>query len=121
MIQKKVENKRVNPRRNLYYYLQVIDIDADNKLGRIADLTTGGMMLISDKQFEIGSVVKARIILDNNLFDMLFSDLDITFTTQWSKPDAKPGHFANGLKFVDLNDKDLRTIEQIIQKIGFNG
>jgi hypothetical protein len=120
MEQTKIENKRIKHRRNLYYYLKVIDVETDEMLGKIVDLTTGGMMLVSDSSMEIGVVKKAKIILDNNLFNLLPNSLNVIFTTQWSKPDVNPENFVTGVKFVDLSDKDSATIDQIIRKIGFN-
>jgi len=113
------ENKRTKPRRNLYFYLKVVDEVTEQQIGRVVDLTTSGMMLINEAPFEVGSTHNAKIILSGDLFDLTMSDISVSFTTQWTKPDINPSYFVNGLKFKDLTQKAFRTIEQVIRKFSF--
>lgn len=119
MVHNEYENKRTQPRRNLYFYLQVVDSKTEETIGRVVDLTTNGMLLINQAPFEIGSTHDAKIILSGDLFDLIMSDIEVSFTTQWAKPDVNPSNFVNGLKFKNLTPKAIRTIERVIRKFGF--
>ena len=110
------EDKRAKPRRDLYYYLKVINSDNGKPLGRIVDLTTDGMLLVCDVTFEVGSTYSARIVLTGGLFNG--KCLDVKFTTQWSKPDVNPSNFLNGVKFYDLDGETSNIIEKVINEIG---
>jgi len=113
------ENKRANPRRNLFVYLNVVDNDTQKPLGRIVDLTTGGMMLVGDSPLETNSSYSAKILLSGGLQSITMENIDVSFTTQWSKPDANPSLFVSGTKFKNLTPQTSRVIEQVIRKIGF--
>ena len=116
MSKRTFEDKRVSPRLDVYYYLKVIDIATGKPLGRVVDLTTGGMLLISEISFEVGSAYSARIVLTGELFNG--KSLDVKFTTQWSKADVKPSNFLNGVKFVELNSENTEYIKEVVRKIG---
>lgn len=113
------DNKRAKPRRNLYFYLKVIDSETQEFIGRVVDLTTSGMLLINEKPLQANSSHNATIILSGDLFDITMNNIEVSFTVQWSRPDVNPKYFLNGLKFNDLTDKSKRTIEQVIRKFSF--
>jgi len=109
------EDKRAKPRRDLYYYLKVIDTDNGKQCGRIVDLTTDGMLLVCDVPFEVGSTYSSRIVLTGGLFNGKY--LDVKFTTQWNKVDVNPSNFLNGVKFKDLDGETANVIEKVIGEI----
>jgi len=113
------ENKRAKPRRNLYFYLKVVDSKTQEFLGRVVDLTTNGMLLINESPLETNSSRDATIILSGDLFDITMSSIEVSFSVQWSRPDVNPRYYLNGLKFKDLPAKTTRTIEQVIRKFSF--
>jgi len=113
------ENKRTKERHNLYFYLKVIDANSGELAGRIVDITVDGMMLVNDSALEIGSTHKVRIILSDGLLGFTMDNVEVSFTTQWSKSDINPTLFVNGVKFKDLDQKCITSIQRIIEKLSF--
>jgi len=113
-------NKRAKQRHDLHFYLKVADSESGKIIGRIVDLTVDGMMLVSDGAWEAGKVHKAKIILTDGLLGLATNDVEVSFTTLWSKPDLNPSLFVNGVKFKDLDAKARNSVEQIIRNISFD-
>jgi hypothetical protein len=98
----------------------VIDCKSGELLGRIIDLTTEGMLLLNDRAYEVGVSYEAKIALVDNLSGIVVKDVNVSFTTQWNKPDINPSNFVCGVKFTNLNADGMKMIEQVITKIGYS-
>ena len=57
-----MEKKRSKERSHLTYYFDVIDVESGVVLGKIADITVEGMMLLSKESIEVGLEKKLRIV-----------------------------------------------------------
>ena len=99
-------------RRQLIYYLQVVDRNTRQPLGRLVDITTSGIMLISEMPFELNVVYKFKMILPPNFP----ADRYITFDAQslWTAPDLNTDLFCTGFQFVKVSEKDIVMITDLI-------
>ena len=113
-------NRRRAPRQALVYYLKVKDVDTGKELGRIADITSAGMMLVGNSVLK-KKTYRVRIIMEKSIFDISPGNLDVSVQIRWSKPDANPALTLTGMLFLDLNDTGRRVVRTLIQAIGMSG
>ena len=114
-------NRRRTPRQALIYYLKVIDIDTGKEIGRIADITSAGMMLVGNRALNKKKTRRVRVIVEKSIFDISPGNLDVSVQIRWSKPDANPALTLTGMLFLDLNDTGRRVVRTLIQAIGMSG
>ena len=111
-------NQRVKKRRHLIYYLDVVDSD-DSSIGRVVDITTGGLLVVSNTNYEDGIVKDVKVKLDNDIMGGFTTDLEVTLESRWSKQDVNPNYYITGFSFVNLTLDQTKLIDQIIGAIGF--
>lgn len=114
-------NRRRARRQSLVYYLKVIDLATGKELGRIADITSDGMLLFGNKVLNKKKTYHVRIIMEKNIFDIQHGNIDVNAQIRWSKPDANPELTLTGMLFLDLTDKDRKIVGSIIKTIGMSG
>jgi len=118
MTQEEFVNKRVQKRRDLYFYLKVIAQDG-KILGRAVDITTGGMLVITEQPLEQNVTHNVTLASTNGLFGIWTKDIAVEFNVCWSKPDVNPSLFANGVKFRNMSAENVTVVQKIMRNIGF--
>jgi PilZ domain len=108
--------RRVENRRLLTYFSRVFNRNNSRLLGYLADITTGGFMLIGDVPIKIDSILPLRIDLPENYGENEHLDFDAKVV--WIRPDRDPELFRIGLKLLEINPKVLLILEQLINDYG---
>ncbi len=100
------ENRTVD-RRHLVFYLRVFDQATQHILGHLTDISTAGLMLVSEQKIDPGTVFQARLILPKEVMGR--TELPLKITCCWCRPDALPEFHAVGFQFeeIDLAQKKL--------------
>ena len=110
-------SERKFKRRHLIYYLRVYDCNSGILIGHLADITTDGIMLVSE------SPIKTEIDFNfkMTLPEAIEGSRDITFNAEsiWCKKDVNPDFYATGFKISNIEDKDTELIEFLIDSFGF--
>jgi hypothetical protein len=112
-----MRQRRKLGRRHLLLYLQVLNRDTGETLGRMGDVTTDGMMLISNAAAEVGTVQRVRIILPEEAYPDKTLDLDAQCL--WCRRDRNPELMVCGLRFLDVGEEARLTIEDLVREYGF--
>ena len=112
------QNNRRLQREILCFYLKVIDLKTGKELGRVADITSEGIMLCGNFVLDDKKIYRVRVILANSVFDMSLGNLDVNVQIRWSKPDSNPSLILTGMLFLDLDEKGKKTVEKLIAEIG---
>lgn len=110
--------KRKFQRRHLIYYLRVFDRDTVNLIGHLVDLTSEGVMVISENPIEIGKTFHLRMILPKEII----GKEQITFdaVSKWTAKDVNPSFYDTGFEFQDISKENTIIITQLIEDFGFN-
>lgn len=118
-----LSNKRDLPRKNLIYYLPVIDRDTSLELGRLVNLHTDGLMIMNDKPLPLGWTYKLKIVLPKALMKQIGrpSIDDIEAQPVWSKPAVNPSFLDHGLKFVNLSPATKNAITRLMEDFEMPG
>ena len=104
-------------RRHLIYYLRVYDRSTGVLIGHLADITTDGIMLVSEAPIKTDKDFKFKMTLPAELE----GSRDITFDASsiWSHKDVNPDFYATGFKIDNIERKDIELIEILIDTFGF--
>jgi hypothetical protein len=112
-----VPERRKLRRRYLIYYLRVFDRTDQQLVGHLVDITTEGMMLLSEEPIETDRIFRFRMVLPKEIQ----SSAQITFDAfgVWCKKDVNPDFYATGFKFKEITSRDIEVIEGLIDDFGF--
>jgi hypothetical protein len=109
--------RRKLKRRNLSYYLPVIDMNTQQVMGHLVDITPVGLMMDSKKPIPTN--------LDFNLHLDLMKDvsekasIEFTARSKWCRPDTiQPYLFNAGFQIINLSPEDTEIVKRIAEKYG---
>lgn len=124
-----MHDKRALKRRNLIYYLEVFETKNDSLYSRVferengplaghlVDVTTEGLMLLSEKPVEVGAKFKFRMVLPEFMEES--GEIGFEGICAWSKRDVNPDYYLVGFKFDKLPEKKIKLINQLVMEAGF--
>jgi len=107
-----MNEKRKLKRRQLLYYPEVYVRDTDYLLGKLADITQEGMMVVGDRNLQVDSELPVQIILPETLYNSTRVCLDVKCIR--CKKEAKSGQYSTGLRIVNISDNDRLLVNRMI-------
>ncbi|MCK4460954.1 MAG: PilZ domain-containing protein [candidate division Zixibacteria bacterium] len=109
--------QRTLPRKQLIFYPAVYKKGSKKILGRVVDITTEGMRILSETPMATGTSHKLRMRLPRYLPETE----KVTFTADavWSGSDVNPDYQCTGLRITDISERDVRRIEYLIGRSSF--
>lgn len=111
-----IDNRKAK-RRHIIYYLPVSDAVNGEELGRLVDITTIGMMLISEQPLAVGSEFSFKITLPQEIKSP--RTIEVRGQSKWCHKDVNPDYYAVGIQFNDTNPEQARLIDGLIGFLGF--
>jgi PilZ domain len=118
MLESQIESQRGYKRSSLLFYLQVVIRSTGQPVGRLVDITTEGIRLVSEEAILTDSTFEFRIILPEGFEDGEYLDIDAK--SVWSKRTANPKLFEAGFMLINGTDEQTETIENLIAETGFS-
>ncbi|MEO1230507.1 MAG: PilZ domain-containing protein [Myxococcota bacterium] len=112
-----MKDRRTNERHNLIMYLRVHDQTTDSLVGHVVDVSTGGLMLVTNEAFEPYSQHKLRVLLPYT--EDAEQTLDIDVECRWCGPDANEAYYDAGFRFVEPTAELRETIAGVVEDVGF--
>ncbi|RPI87745.1 MAG: PilZ domain-containing protein [Chloroflexi bacterium] len=112
-----MEDRRKLKRRYLMFYSRIFDRRNGALIGYLSDITTEGMMVISEVPLEKDIVHRFRMDLPEDIFGK--GHMDFEALCVWNRQDVNPNFYISGFELKDLNDTDKNVIERIIDSYGF--
>ena len=115
---KESSDQRKDKRRHLHYYAKVLNRDNGELIGRIADISLTGVMLIRTDSIESGKTYALRVLLP----EVIDKDASIDFEaiSRWCKKDVNPDFHVIGFEISHIDSKNEKMIIQLIKACGFN-
>jgi len=104
--------RRKLERRQLIYYLRVFDRDTGELLGHLVDITTEGVMLISEAPLEADKVFHLKMRLPEQMAGS--REVGFDAVSRWSKQDVNPDFYDTGFQFMDISPENKEIIEDLI-------
>ena len=112
------KDKRKLKRRHLIYYLTVLERDTDVVVGYLVDITTKGIMIMSDNKVEPGTTLHLKILLQTEMSDKEYLHFDAR--SKWCEKSPSGNSYDSGLELLNVKPESFRDIEKIIEELGFN-
>ena len=112
--EKKGRERRKHKRWILSSYFDTYETKMNSSLGYLADISFGGMMLISKYPVQTNIVLPLRIELNKEVDKN--SKMQVITRTVRCDEDKDYKYFNIGLKLIDLSSSNLAIIKRLIEK-----
>lgn len=111
-----VERRKLK-RRHLIYYLRVFDVETNNLLGHLVDMTPDGIMLISETAIPLGVVYHLKMSLPTEYAGQTYLEFDAK--SLWSARDINPDFINTGFSLINIDSQVASIISNVINDYGF--
>ena len=108
--------KRKQERSHLTYYLDVVDIWSGDVLGKVADITTEGLMVLTKSSIDVGTEKELKIVSS----DKSFSPIEFKSDCRWCRKDVNPDYYDVGFHMDEINEEDAKTVKDLISNSYFD-
>lgn len=107
-----MNQRRKLERHHVSSSMEVYDLDSGQLLGRVVDLHTEGLMLLSEQPIELERswVLQVNLPMTLNGLNEFFLDAD----SLWSRASITGGQYWTGLQFSHLPEESRQCIERMI-------
>ncbi len=112
-----VGNQRNVKREQTIFYLEVIDVEIDQPIGRLVDITTEGLMVVHDSPLAVNREYQVRVLIPRELNGSL--QIEFTAECRWCRQSVNLDYFDAGLHIVDISPNDRLRIEMIMKYYSF--
>jgi hypothetical protein len=113
------DRARLNTRRHLYYYLEVLDRQNGVSLGRMGDIHEEGLLLLTPDSLKSGTRLMVAVQLPAPIGKGR-TTLDLDIEVRWSRREAASITYQTGCSFVSLSQADRDYIDGLVERIGFS-
>lgn len=110
--------RREQTRRHLLMYLKAFDISTDKFIGRLIDLTSNGLMILTENPIEINKIYLIKVELP----EAIDGKSDITFDAKCMRceNDVNSDYFDAGFQIINLDAEEENMISKLIVRFGFS-
>jgi hypothetical protein len=112
-----MRDKRKLKRRHLIYYLHVQERASGTTIGYLVDISTEGIMIMSDDPIAVGTVLELKIMLESEMSAKQYLYFDAKALR--CEKSINGTSYDIGCQFLNLSPEDFREIEMIIEELGF--
>ena len=109
-----LSEKRNLPRRELIFYLKTSDLLSGHELGRMIDIHSQGLLLMSLKPLELGREYMVGIELPKALQGQFNTHVGLKAKCVWLKRSRVVPYTEHGLMITEKTPDSERTIEMLI-------
>lgn len=99
-------------RNNLIYYLKVVDDANGQRLGYLADITTAGLMLMTEGPMPAGTTYRLRI--EPPRARRRGKPIVVSAVTRWSDKDKMSSFHRTGFELTEISLKEVASIRALI-------
>lgn len=110
-------------RRELIYYLKLVDRLSHRELGRMGDIHGEGLLIFGEKPLKIGTIFDVTMELPKALWEQgRKKELEFKFEAVWTRPGPKNSTYhESGGRFLNLNPATRAVIDQLIELYAMPG
>ena len=114
-----MREKRRQPRLRSPHRINVLAAADDRILGRLVDVTVGGLMFLASEDHAPGTVLHLRLPLPT--MSGAKSAIEVECEVLWCRPDANPTYHRIGVEFLRLGAEEAYIIETVLQRLHLIG
>ncbi|HEY5602787.1 MAG TPA: PilZ domain-containing protein [Gammaproteobacteria bacterium] len=109
--------QRSQQRWNLVQYLRVVKAENNELLGHLVDITTEGMLLISEQSIPLQCTFNLRMEIPAD--DAIPQMIALTAQSLWTKKDVNPAFHDTGFRLIDPSKRAISAITRLIEELNF--
>lgn len=109
-----MEEKRKMKRKNLPYYLRVVDTKTDQPIGDASNISIEGMMLISDHPIETNATFRLKMVLPKEIHGNEY--LEFSAESKWWEKGFIPDSYNVGFRLKNASKEVIQIIERLMEK-----
>ncbi|MGL1935499.1 MAG: PilZ domain-containing protein [Fibrobacterales bacterium] len=111
-----MENRRLK-RKHLIYYLRIFFAHNRELVGHLVDITTEGIMVISEEPIENNTVYEFVMDLPEEIAGK--KEMHFKAKCVWATNASNPDFYDSGYTLVDASEENLLIIKTLVQIFGF--
>lgn len=113
-----MSERRKIERKYLIYYLRVFDRNTNLFMGNLVDITTKGLMIMSETPIKQNTVFAMAM----DIPEPIGGCKKITFEAKSIRceQDSNPVFYNTGFQFVTIDDDDVETIQTLIEEFSIS-
>ncbi len=111
-----VEKRKIK-RRHLIYYLKVLETKTNEVLGYLVDITTQGIMIMSEEPIEVDKTFHLKMLVQSEMSNKEYLQFDAT--SKWCRKSINSDFYDSGFELLNMPTDDFKKIEEIIEELGF--
>lgn len=113
-------NRRKEARKSIVAFTLVHDLESNQLLGYLRDLTISGARVNGRKYVEINTRLTLSIELPHNLAEIEVKNLKLPALVRTStKVTENPASYESGFEFTDLQPEQTKIIEKFLERYRF--
>ena len=109
------EERRAYERYSVEFYWRVYDRDAGTLAGDVADISLGGIQLLSETAIPSGKRLHLR--MEISLESGRKEQIDVEARSVWHSEALNPGMFTSGFEFLNVSPETAQRIQSVIDEI----
>jgi hypothetical protein len=111
-------NKQYRPeRKDFFYYMQLIDMNTNNTVGQLSDISSGGFKLDSQNPVPVNKDFRFRMNLTAEVANKPF--MVFSARSRWCQIDPiDPYTYNVGYQLVNISSQDLEIFNRVMEKYG---
>jgi len=113
------KDKRRVERKYLVFYLRVFDGLGSKVMGHLVNISSNGIMLLSDFPIPINEEYKLRMRLPHELVEN--AEVIFNATSRWCRNDKNPDFYMTGFQFHDITPALKNIILCLIDEFSYGG
>lgn len=112
-------DNRIELRRHLLLYLDVVDLRKNESIAKLGDINSSGILLLLKSKLNPGDELHIAVNIPESL-KLGRNSIELHAVVRWCRKAAKPGMYEAGCSFKTNDVKDPVFIEELIKRIGFS-
>ena len=113
-------DNRKYDRRDSIFYLKVFDQRTDELLGHVVDLSEKGIMMVTNREMEVGERFALRMHLPEPV-ESESHTVDFEAESRWCRQEANPDLYDVGFEVADPPEAFIRALRDLVRGYTFSG
>lgn len=117
MDKKEMFEKRFLERHNLICFMPVLDTETSRPIGSVIDISTEGMLVMSDHPIPTGKIFHTKVLLQNSVGNRDFLLLDAR--SKWCNRESQANFYDTGFELINVTSENLEKLHSIIETLSY--
>ena len=111
-----MQERRKLKRRNMSYYVPVIDPKSNEIIGHLVDISPQGLMMDSQTMFPVERDCRLRINVTADVANK--NSIEFIARSKWCRQDSIEAYLYDiGFEIIKIEDKDLEELRKLVMSL----